>query len=892
MTPTVAGASNTQSVAFTLDGVTNATAWIERGQGEFPPLDGIQEFKVITSAASAEFGKANQVIVVSKGGTNEYHGTLLYFNRNRVMAAKNFFATHLDKPKYNRNEFGGNFSGPVTLPGVYEGRNRTFFFFNAEAFRRRQSETKSAQVATQAMRAGDFTGLATITDPLGQTPFPDNRIPSERLNPVTKRLGDLYPTPNRPGTGAAGTGINLTENLPLNEYVNRYSARVDHTLSNTDQIYGTMMIAHLGPNPSNGPVSTFGGMQGVGEHNTNLSLTWNHSLTPSIINELRTGYMHLRIYRTPQNVDLDVGGIIPGLGTQALNGAPQLNITNIQSMTEAGSNDLHQSLQLIDNLSLIRGSHSFKMGYAYQHPDHYNFAARSPQRGTYSFNGQYSGVAYADFVLGYPASTQRPTPSVFFNKFRQHRHAFYFQDEWKATRNLTVNYGVRYELQLFQGQRAGQVSMFLPEKNGIAVFRDSYPNQTIQRLVDGFGIRLAKDYGLSSDLFQYLGQDTNNFAPRAGLAYKVSPTMVIRAGTGIYYNTLTLNATEQLAIYLPFGLVESFEQPAGKVPTITMNNPFPGQGSIPANPTTSMLARPVTPYTLQWNLTLEKEVFGDVGLRLGYYGQRNIKQHGSPDINAVGPAPGPAQPRRPYQPYAGIGLNLNPMYQSTANQLQAGIQKRYSKGLLLNAEYQYARVIGVESYMDPFNWNDSRGSLNGIRKHVLVLSYAYDLPFGRGKQFLGNAKGLTEALIGGWNISGITQALSGSPFSPSFTTSVQGSVGGRPNVVPGALLYPATRTLAQYFNPAAFAKPAEFTYGNAGYNLLWGPGQQSWDASLSKTSLIRERVSLMVKFEAFSVFNHPTFGNPAAAITNTASVGRISSAGGNRTCQLGAKLMF
>ena len=389
-----------------------------------------------------------------------------------------------------------------------------------------------------------------------------------------------------------------------------------------------------------------------------------------------------------------------------------------------------------------------------------------------------------------------------------------------------------------------------------------------------------------------MSQDTNNWAPRLGFAYQLAPRTVIRGGSGLYYNVLTLNHTQSISTNIPFGLIETFEQPAGSVPGITMSNPFPGQGTIPANPASSLLANPVTPYSLQWNLTLEREVLGDVGIRVGYYGQRNIKFHGAPDINAVGPAPGPTQPRRPYQPYASIGLNSNPMFQSTSNQLQLGVQKRYSRGLLLNAEYQFVRVLGTENYQNPFNWNDSRGNLGGIRKHVLVLSYVYDLPFGKGKRLFSDVGKVTDGIIGGWQLSGITQALSGSPFSPSFTTSAQGSVGGRPDVVTGAPFYPAERTLTQYFNAAAFVKPTEYTFGNASYNLLWGPGQQNWDASLSKSISIREQTILQIKMEAFSVFNHPTFGNPSASISNPAAVGRITSAGGNRTVQLGAKLTF
>jgi len=222
--------------------------------GEWPPLDGIQEFKVVTSSATAEFGKANQIIAVSKGGTNQLHFTLLEFNRNRELAAKNFFATQLALPQYNRNEFGGNVSGPVNIPKIYNGKDRTFFFFNYEGFRRRQAQTSSQQVATPAMRQGDFRGLSVINDPLSGAPFPNNVIPSNRLNAVTARLGQLYPLPNLAGTGPAGTGVNLTQNIPIPEEADRESLRIDHRLTGKDQLAYSILFGWFGPNPSPGPV--------------------------------------------------------------------------------------------------------------------------------------------------------------------------------------------------------------------------------------------------------------------------------------------------------------------------------------------------------------------------------------------------------------------------------------------------------------------------------------------------------------------------------------------------------------------------------------------------------------------------------------------------------------
>jgi hypothetical protein len=262
------------------------------------------------------------------------------------------------------------------------------------------------------------------------------------------------------------------------------------------------------------------------------------------------------------------------------------------------------------------------------------------------------------------------------------------------------------------------------------------------------------------------------------------------------------------------------------------------------------------------------------------------------DLNWVAPAPGNAQSRRPYQPYSGISVSNAPLFQSRLNTLQVGLQKRFSKGWLLNAEYQYVRVLGIEGFLDQRKTNDSRGNMNGIRNNVLVVSYSYELPFGSGKAVWRDAGGVANLLVSGWTLSGISTFMTGAPFSAFCSTSVQGSVCGRADLVPGAALYPANQTISQWFNPAAFKVSPDFTYGNSAYNMLWGPSRQNWDVSLAKNTRITEGLNLQLRLDTFSTFNHPQFGNPSSTITNASTVGRITSAAGARTMQIGARLQF
>ncbi len=891
LTPSAGGAYNYAGVGITLDGMAHSILNIERGMTEYPPPDAIQELKVITSGAGAEFGKPNNIVVVTKGGTNELHGGVLEFNRNRVLTAKNFFAEQLPNPAYNRNEFGANLAGPVTIPHLYDGKNRTFFMIDYEGFRLLQATTSSQQVATAAMRQGNFAGLATITDPLSGAPFPGNVIPSNRLNPVTARLGQLYPLPNLPGTGPAGTGLNLTQNISTVQSVDRGSARVDERISEKTQLAFSFLAEDLGPNPLAGPVSTFGGMAGIGEQLNKPILSLTHTFSPTVLSESRIGYSHLRIFRIPQNDNLGTSAIIPGLPPQAIDGAPQITITNIVAMSEAGSRDLDQQISFNQNITVVRGAHTLKMGGTYLFGTHWNIAAQTPQRGAYTFTGRYSNLAYADFVLGYPATTQVPSPATLVTKGVGSRYEAFFQDTWKITQRLTATLGLRYDLQWLGPDAQGYGSLFIPSAGKVAVFAATMPAAAVAGALNAYPVVLSKSLGLPQNIADYVGQDTNNFAPRLGLAYKLSEKTVLRAGFGIYYNVIPVSALVSIN-NLPFVVVGTYEQPAGSTPGFTMSNPFPGVGSVPANPSPFGIAPTVNPYSIQFNGTLEREVWRGVGLRASYVGQRNVKQFGTPNINQPLPAPGAVQPLRPYQPFSSINLNDAPIFQSTLNQLQGGIEKRYSAGLLITAQYSYSRLLGTEAYQSPADYDDSRGNLNNYRRHSMVSSFVYDLPVGSGKWLLGSVHGVVNQVASGWQVSGVISGLSGAPFSPSFDTSVVGSVGGRPNLVPGQPLYPSQRTLAEYFNPAAFAAPPNYTFGNASYNLLWGPGQQNWDLSLVKNTHIGERASLQLRLDSFSVLNHPTFANPSADITNLGSVGRITSAAGSRTVLIGAKLTF
>lgn len=517
-------------------------------------------------------------------------------------SGKSYFAGALPKPQYIRNEFGGNFSGPIFIPKLYDGKNRSFFFFNYEGFRLIQASNVNSQMPTAAERSGNFAGVGTIVDPLTGLAFPNNQIPAARLNPVNVNLQNiLFPLPTAPGIGT-----NTFELVHFTSTASRVSFRFDHKINESNQIRGTFPRAFYGPNPSVGNSSKFGGMAGIGEHNTNTIVGWTHIFSPTLLSDTTACYLHLPVYRNPQNHDVPFSSIIPGLGPELIEGAPQLTIKNITSAAEQGSKDLIYDAQLSTSVTKVFADHTVKAGFSILYDNHWSDQASSPQRGSYSFTGQYSGVGYADFLLGYPSTTSKPSPNNLVSRWISTQYGFDLQDDWKATPRLTINAGIRCDLQWFSPSPYGNASLYIPNLQKVVVFGASYPaaNATIPAIPAflTLPVELSSQAGLSNNVWDYLGQDTSNVAPRFGFACQLWPKTVIRVGFGNYYNVLPSQYFQNYASNIPFEGTETFSQPAG-APTITMNAPFSATGAFASNPAVNAQHSTVTPYTEAYNLT-------------------------------------------------------------------------------------------------------------------------------------------------------------------------------------------------------------------------------------------------------------------------------------------------
>jgi hypothetical protein len=903
--PKLAGSLHWGGNFFTMDGV----AFNDTGNGgaaysfrtalsTTPSVDTIQEFKIESNNAKAEHEGSAAISMISKSGTNEFHGSLFEFNRNRVLAAKNFFATGLPKPAFNRNEFGATLGGPII-------RNKTFFFGSYEGLRQRTANTPFLAMPTAAMRQGDFSGLPALRDPLSGEPFPNNRIPSNRLDPRALRLLEFVPLPNTAGSGPAGTGLNYVATVGNIIDVNRYSLKVDHNLSTRHAL--TIVGNYSKGQPYfvalNSPPN-YGNFGDGGYITKSLSGTLNSTISPTKLNEVRFAYFSHGSIRIGQNTDFNPASIFPTLYQPLpIGGLPNVSIAGFASIGDSGGSPrgIQPTRQITDNFTFIQGKHTFKAGVDVA----FNRVATNPGAGgsafgQFTFNGRYTNNSYADFLLGFPVSTTRQTPfisSLLYNS----RWSAYFQDDWKVSSKLTLNLGVRYMLQTITQERDGSFANF-DFGRGVYVIRtanNQLPRNAIPRLLEAYPYVGSEANGWGSDV---MTSDRNNWAPRIGFAYRPfnDNKTVIRGGYGIFYNVIPVFiGIRQLSWQnTPFLLTETFEAAAGNTPSLTLANPFPGAGRLSPNPSITAVNRNLTnTYAQQWNLTIERELYGNVGMRASYIGNKatRVPWYNYNRNLPVRQVAGTIQSNRPFQPWADI-LALDTNGNAITHQFQVEFTRRYANGLYLQGSYSWTKTLDnvaiVGTPQNPYDASLDRGMGDSIRPHVLYFSSTYELPFGRGKRFLGSA-GAANYVVGGWSLASIVQLRSGTPFSVSFTPTAAGWYANRADVVSSQVYPTANRDIEQWFNAAAFAVPQPFTFGNSARNMLTGPGQTIIDISVLKDTRIGERFNTQFRAEFFNFPNMPSFGNPAANISFPAQVGRIRSTSiDNRVVQLGLKVLF
>jgi hypothetical protein len=879
------------SNSFLLDGVYDFDPKLN-SVGVNPPVDAIREFELLTSTYDASFGRnvGAQVNVVLKSGSNSLHGAAYEFFRNGALDARNFFApADQPAPKYQRNQFGFALGGPVV-------KNRTFFFVDYEGSRVREGITRVTNVPTLAERNGDFSQSLfrapinpftppTFTPP---PPFTGNKIPDLFINPIGRAIAALYPLPNRNVPFE-----NFVSSPTLRDRNDHFDVRLEHALSKSSELAARYSFADRDLfEPFTGP--NFPAVPGFGDNvprrGQNFLISETHVLSAALVNEARFAFSRVAAAVLQENSGTSINKQV---GLPELSKNPRdfgLSFTTITGFSPLGDeyNNPQQSatnmFQVLDGASYARGKHLLKFGFDFR-AVRQNAFRDVQSRGFLTFSSQVpiTGNALADLLLGLPAVTGGARLDN-AQHLRTESYGFYVNDSFRIRRNLTISAGLRYEYNSPPVDAFDRANLYDPATHSLtAVGTNGIPRS-----------------GYASD--------KNNWAPRVGLAWTLGSkgNTVLRTGYGVYYDQSSLAPSEGLYFNSPFFDFNLFFSLPGL--PLTLNDPFPSFFPVPLPHSAFGFQRDLrTAYSQQWNVSLQQALGKSRVLEVAYVGSKGTKLITARDINQPRPSPAQFNPR-PVPQFDDITFEESSA-NSNYNSLQVRFQQRLDFGLSILSSYTWSKSIDNASSFfssagdpnfpqDSFNTAGERGRSNFDVRHRLSLSYGYDFPCGKSRTFIANS-GLLSALLSGWQTFGIVSLQSGRPFTVALLSDIDNSNTGRstlgfgandrPNVVGAAEL--SSRTPDRWFNTSAFAFAAFGTFGNAGRNILDGPGFANFNASLLKRTKLREGLDLQLRAEAFNLFNHPNFDLPDNFL-GSPTFGRILSAGSPRHIQFGLKLFF
>jgi hypothetical protein len=929
-----------------------------------PPIDAIQEFKVQTSNMTADIGKGGAVVnVVLKSGTNQFHGSAFEYLRNSWMDAKNYFdAANLPIPPFKRNEFGATFGGPII-------KDKTFFFVDYQGRRVRQSQTDLSLVPTLPI-ATNFT--ANVTDPrtgealtpaqldpanantaMGLPTCPNPSYTASCLDPAAVKVIGLFPAPN-----TSQNGFNYLSNPVNKNNQDSFDVRVDHQITPRDSFFGTFSYGNVDA----GVPDPFPGVAGGGQFTGNINnkalmagLSDVHTFSATKINDLKIGYTRYLVdaipFFTGDPVATQLG--IPGIyDNSTIGGFPGMLIsgygfTGTSLGNSLGNGDwfpehLHENnYQLLESFTYIKGKHSFKMGGDLRRRTHGFFQTQNTH-GDFFFTGQYTGNVLADLLLGYPFGGAETGQTGLFG-MRWWEFGTYFMDDYRVSRKLTLNLGVRYDI-------------YTPEvedHNRLANF-DFTTGEFVQPGV-------TPNTSRSGDVVTNL----HNFSPRIGFAYTPwDPKTVIRGGYGIFYdlqadqndaelafNSTGLYGTQSITpsstVTTPsMRLFTGFETPAN--PTGAL--PFPTISDPSGRASAAFFHNPTT-YIEEWNLDVERELMKNAVLQIAYVGThgvhlsllRNLNQATQPLDSNFEPCPAvtapnftcePGVPSNYGRPYFDTVPNVSQIrteghdQDSITNALEVRFEKRFSAGWSMLDSYTYQHTIGQTEEdewaepQDTYNLRAERGSIAPDYRHQFTSAWSYQLPFGPGQKLF-NGNGPARWIAGGWQLNGIISLYSGQAFTPylSFDPTNTGSGGPRPEVVgnpydfsnvtgfggapitPGSIFAScigATHSTPQcLYNPGAFTLPplapgqtSATEFGDAGRGILRGPAVYDVDFSVFKDFKLTERTMLELRAEVFNLFNTPQFAPPVNPSVDVTPASVSSTVNTSRQIQIVARVSF
>jgi hypothetical protein len=892
--------------SYLIDGLDN-TGYILGTPLVEPSIDAIEEIRVQTANFTADMGQSTGAVIniATKSGSNQFHGTLYEFLRNDIFDATNYFATPSTKPPLRQNQFGGSVGGPII-------KNRLFFFFNYEGFRQSVSAPYSYLVPTPAMKNGDFSGswlgspLPTLYDPLSldangnRLPFPCNKIPASRISPIATALFPYMPDPN--STSPAG---NYQENLATPAVRNQYNSRLDYTINskdsimvrdsywnaNLDQHYLNFEGSYWHWSPRNGVVG------------------WTHTYSPNIVQEVRAGASrYSEIVGIPYSYnDYNKQWGLPEfpIGSEG-SYAPEIITNNMEMGLEGNqpSARIENHFQGQYHLDIIHGRNAIKVGadvMRYQSKDGYLF-----NMGLYEFSGGFTAPigetytnGFGDMLLGFPNFQQIQDPIGWdYERLRNTRVQSYVQDDIRATPNLTLNVGLRWDWYSPWKEIHNRISTF-----DFATGEVVYP----AALTLPYSLPFPHVFSPSYNAIQ--NAQNKQFGPRVGFAWRPfgNDRTTVQAAYGIFWGNVSGYLTgSQFDLGAGLALVAALSASTTIAPSLVwgqfgdLTNPanFTLPGVYATAPTIQ------NPYVGQWNFGINHELMRNTALRVLYVGSKTTHLDGQIPANlALPPAAGNYLTRLAYPVFGPIESNITAFW-SNYNALQLSVERRFSEGLMFTSNFTLSKCLDSVSdfhaeYMiqNPTNLRQEYGRCEQDVHYRFTTSLVYELP-------VQTKVSLLRPLVEGWQAGGVINFQSGFPFpvTANDTSNIgdAGNITMRANYVGGPMTLPSgQRNPVKWFNTAAFAQPAPYTFGDTSRDIIDGPGFNNLDLSLMKLFPIGERVKLQFRFEAFDAFNHPYFGLPNTNISSP-TVGSIGPSGSvydsntasNREIQFALKLIF
>jgi hypothetical protein len=905
-----------ESNNFLIDGADNFNN-VDGGFVIEPPVDAIAEFRILTHTANAEFGHStgSTTNIITRSGTNAYHGSLWEFLRNDALDAKSFFAQSVEPLK--RNQYGGTFGGPLR-------KDKTFFFLYYEGLREHLGEARQATVPTVPERQGNFADICPegfssgfCNNPNHQLinffsgqPYPNNQLPS--INPISRKLLAFYPQPNVGPATFVSTQTKSTNN-------DQFGTRLDHYLTARDTLNFRYIFSEgniLDPLSTSG--ANVPGFPVGEEHRAqNFVATETHTFSPSLVGLARFSFLRNRFlfdehvnHTTPASLGFQYA---PSLDLSI--GPPFIQVAGFASVGDpiTGPRNTYDSdLDFSSSLTWIRGRHALKFGGGYQY-ERLNVLQGIASNGFFVFAPFPVNNSFASFLFGQPVFFLQGGGDLSRN-LRGHDLNLYAQDTYKVSSRLTINYGLRYELPFPYTEQKNRQNLFVPGRQSVV-----FPAAPAGLLYPG-------DPGVPKGLIQ---TEKKAFAPRVGVAWDPigSGKWLISSAYGLFYDPYYTGqgGPLQTPISAP---------PYLQTPQITLPNfsdPFNG-----SNPFNQSFAHPMTlltldpklglPYAQDWNLNIERSLRSNWLFEIGYIGTKGTKLprfvEGNPAVFVPGAtSPNNADQRRLYsgctiaQPspctYSSVGLvsgNTN----STYHALQTSLRKRFSQGFSMLGSYTFSKTLDdVSSFnitgsasqstagendlaQNPFNLPAEHGRSMFDASHRFVISYQWDLPF------FAHEQNWYEHILGGWQVNGITTFMSGTPFTVYDSTGISAQGGApeisgfpsdRPNLVGDPNAGPHTPD--QWVSRSAFQQVTQIgQFGNAGRNIVQGPGVQQWDFSALKTFRFTESKDLQFRAEFFNLFNHANFGLPVNDLNDQKNFGKIQTSQPGRLVQVALKFLF